>query len=413
MKYKETNTNINISGMTPTYTLPNDYFEFEITGKNTTTNKDIWYDINIKWGDQETGKTRIRDEFLRFTLKEKIDNGEWTTPIDAKKYSDFQNGLRMWVNKIGKDQTTDTTRTYRLYVWIDGGVKIGNNEQDYTISEWNNLFASVKVDVTGDFIEKVPYQEPTTATFDVGSVVNTKMKLLMNNYYNLRDGRELVDYTNQDLTEEDGFDISYIIQENNEPNLNTLRTENILSSSSSEKQIIAWYFDDGEQYGIKWYTDADIVYLNEDSSHMFQSVGSYINEQTGLRNVNTSRVTNMNSMFASAGRGVNINDINFDFRIFSNWDVSNVVDMSKMFWYVFNGQQTSSIPKDASPLNNWNVSNVESFDGMFLTTIECGEPSFFTYPDFSSHKPNYHWDNSEGEPVYGMISYKGSYVPNN
>ena len=82
-----------------------------------------------------------------------------------------------------------------------------------------------------------------------------------------------------------------------------------------------------------------------------------------------------------------------------------------MFYYVFNGQN-DSFTKDASPLNNWDVSNVQSFEEMFLITEECGSVSYFTYPDFSAHKPNYHWDNSEGEIIYGFQSYKGSYIPN-
>ena len=167
MRYKETTTNIDIDNMMPMSgdPLPSSYFEFTVEGTNTTTDKDIIYDINIIHGDDyddgdqdpNNDKVRIRDEFLRFTLMEKIGDAEWTTPVNAKKYSDFSNGLRMWVNQINKNTTEKVTHTYRLYVWIDESVKIGNNGQDYTLSEWNNLFASVKVNVTGDFNEKDPY----------------------------------------------------------------------------------------------------------------------------------------------------------------------------------------------------------------------------------------------------------------
>ena len=173
MRYKETTTNINIDNMMPMSgdPLPSSFFEFTVEGTNTTENKDIIYDINIIHGDpyddgdqnSDNDKVRIRDEFLRFTLMEKIGDGEWTTPVNAKKYSDFSQGLRMWVNQINRNTTNKVTNTYRLYVWIDESVKIGNNDQDYTMSEWNNLFASVKVNVTGDFSDKEIYRELTAS----------------------------------------------------------------------------------------------------------------------------------------------------------------------------------------------------------------------------------------------------------
>ena len=161
MRYKESTTTINIQDMMPRSTKPNEYFEFTVEGKNTYTEKDIIYDVNITYGDNDTnGKVRIRDEFLRFTLEADLADGEGMHEvISNKKYSDFSNGLRMWVYQINKNTTSKVTHTYRLYVWIDESVKIGNNDQDYTTSEWNNLFASVKVNVTGDFSEKkIPVQ---------------------------------------------------------------------------------------------------------------------------------------------------------------------------------------------------------------------------------------------------------------
>ena len=162
MRYKESTTTINIQDMMPRSTKPSEYFEFTVEGKNTYTEKDIIYDVNITYGDNDTnGKVRIRDEFLRFTLEADLADGEGMHEIISnKKYSDFSNGLRMWVYQINKNTTEKVTHTYRLYVWIDSSIKIGNNDQDYTTSEWNNLFASVKVNVTGDFSDKRYEGEP-------------------------------------------------------------------------------------------------------------------------------------------------------------------------------------------------------------------------------------------------------------
>ena len=39
-------------------------------------------------------------------------------------------------------------------MWISNNTVIGNVNQDYTTDEWKNVFASIKVDVAGDFNEK-------------------------------------------------------------------------------------------------------------------------------------------------------------------------------------------------------------------------------------------------------------------
>ena len=133
------------------HTLP--YFEFTVDGKNTTKDKDIWYEIVLNHGDNHaTRTTRIRDDLLKFTLVETKDGVE-TTVVDNKSYSDLNNH-RVWVDTINKNTTTEVTHTYRLYMWISNDTIIGNVNQDYTMEEWNDVYASIKVNVTGDFNEK-------------------------------------------------------------------------------------------------------------------------------------------------------------------------------------------------------------------------------------------------------------------
>ena len=150
MHYNETNQ-ITIENAMPsdTYNSTN-YFEFTVDGKNTTTNKDIWYEIVLSYGDNHpTRTTRIRDDLLKFRLVEIKDSVE-TVVIDNKTYNDLNN-RRIWVDTIDKNTTTEVTHTYRLYMWISSDTKIGNINQDYTMDEWNDIYASIKVNVTGDF----------------------------------------------------------------------------------------------------------------------------------------------------------------------------------------------------------------------------------------------------------------------
>ena len=137
------------------------YFEFTVDGKNTTTDKDIWYEVVLSKGDDITGKTRIKDNLLKFSLTETKDNKE-TIVFNDRSYNDLTN-KRIWVNTINKNTTSEVNITYRLYMWISNDTVIGNVDQDYTIEEWKNIFASIKVGVSGDFNEK--YIIPETSCF--------------------------------------------------------------------------------------------------------------------------------------------------------------------------------------------------------------------------------------------------------
>ena len=79
MHYTESNTLTLENAMPRSSYVANSYFQFTIDGKNTTTNKDIIYDIVLSHGDLPQGKTetnRIDDKFLKFRLVEVINNTE-------------------------------------------------------------------------------------------------------------------------------------------------------------------------------------------------------------------------------------------------------------------------------------------------------------------------------------------------
>lgn len=150
----------------PVVNLP--YFEFTISGKNTY-DKDIIYDIVLSYGDNhETRTTRIKDENLQFTLVEVNSEGKVIDVfLNHQKYYDLNNN-RIWVNTIPANTNEEIEKTYRLYMHVAYDTVIGNQEQDYTTEEWDDVFASIKVNVTGDFKEKEI--TPTAASCFSGSV---------------------------------------------------------------------------------------------------------------------------------------------------------------------------------------------------------------------------------------------------
>ena len=127
---------------------------FTIDGRNSTTNKTIYYEIMLDEGDTNTSYTnKIKPEHLRFDLIEIIDGVE-TMVVDNMSYSEL-NSTRIWVNKVDPN-TSNISRSYQLRVWLSEDVLISDTESgaDYTATDWNNTYASIKVGVYGDFEEK-------------------------------------------------------------------------------------------------------------------------------------------------------------------------------------------------------------------------------------------------------------------
>ncbi len=144
------------------------YFEFTIDGKNTYEKEDIWYEIVLSHGNSHVTRTeRIRDDLLEFRLVEVVD-GEEEELFTKRSYNDLTS-KRVWVDTIPRNTNTEIIKTYRLYMWISDSVKIGNtSEADYDMETWNNeVYASIKVNVTGDFNEKVVETEPSCFTTEI------------------------------------------------------------------------------------------------------------------------------------------------------------------------------------------------------------------------------------------------------
>ena len=129
---------------------------FTIKGKNTTENKDIWYEILLFNGSEMAGKTRFNDNDLVFDLIEIDENGNEKYVVEASRYSSINN-RRIWINKINRNTQEEITKTYKLRVWLSDDVLISDNTEknpDYSTSVFENSYATVRVGVQGDLNEK-------------------------------------------------------------------------------------------------------------------------------------------------------------------------------------------------------------------------------------------------------------------
>ncbi len=131
--------------------------------------------------------------------------------------------------------------------------------------------------------------------------------------------------------------------------LGELTDDYLISSRDSQAPIYAWFVD-GTIY---YYTEADQIYMNQDSSSMFHYI-TELKDIDIIREWDISNVTNMSGLFSLTAID------NFD--IISDWDVSNVTNMNNMFW------STDITNTDA--FANWNVANVTDISHMFGATYE-------------------------------------------
>ena len=128
------------------------YFEFTIDGKNTS-NKDIIYNVKLVHGDvfgSKTESNRISDKFLMFKLVEAVDGNE-VELVNNKKFDTINNTI-LYSDKVLKNTNTEIKHTYRLYMIVDPNLIVGNTDRsDYSFNDYANLFASIKVNVDGDY----------------------------------------------------------------------------------------------------------------------------------------------------------------------------------------------------------------------------------------------------------------------
>ena len=156
MNYEETST-ISLTGVFPETKEQalerqdeNGVFEFTITGRNTSKYP-VYYEIDLLEGGVMTGKTeqstRLLPEHVRIYLER---DGE--PLVDGVTYKDWNN-RRIYVDTVPANQTSNIEHKYTLRMWIDENVTISDTDPnaDYTTSEWNDAYTSLKVRVVGDF----------------------------------------------------------------------------------------------------------------------------------------------------------------------------------------------------------------------------------------------------------------------
>jgi len=150
------------------------------------------------------------------------------------------------------------------------------------------------------------------------------------------------------------FDGCYLLEYGDFTNLNTSDVTDMSYMFSGTGFVTS--------FNIKGISEFDVSKVT-DMRSMFESAG--INAKVwnigDLSSWDTSNVANMNSMFYRAGRDAANWIVNL-----SNWDVSKVTDMSNMFYLAgYNAAEWS-----VGDLSEWNVSNVTDMSYMFCNSAD-------------------------------------------
>ena len=142
-----------------------------------------------------------------------------------------------------------------------------------------------------------------------------------------------------------------------------------ISAEGSTAPIYAW----GSGTTVYWYSDDDVVEMNEDSKCMFQAFN--VIENIDLNGITAAYAKNMNSMFKDT---VALRSL--DLTMFNTSSATNMANM-------FNGSHVASLD-----LSHFNTSNVTDMREMFSGCI------FLTELNTSG------WDTSKVTNMYGMFN---------
>ena len=134
----------------------------------------------------------------------------------------------------------------------------------------------------------------------------------------------------------------------------SVRTENIATDSTEPVYI---WFDSGNG-SIYWYSKTEHPKMNASSNEFF-SYFMGLEDVSGLKDFDTSKVTDMSQMFFETVRLL-------DYTPIAKWDVSNVVNMQSTFCRYYEDEASGYELTDLSFLKDWDVSSVEHLDNCFM-----------------------------------------------
>ena len=226
---------------------------------------------------------------------------------------------------------------------INSGVLDGGEEKVFDLRIWVDEDATIEQSANKSFLSKIVVDATIDTNFKsaylaVGSTFNERIKKLVNseNTYT-SEVSEITSFQRSEVAPSEN--ISYVD----------------VADSTSKNPVLVWL--DSGSGTLYYYTNANAIFLNSDSSYMF----SYLTGITSfdLGDFNTSKVTNMSYMFYQMSSVTSID-------LGNNFDTSNVTDMQ----YMFNGM-VNLLALDLG--NMFYTNNVTNMGLMFSGLNRCAD----------------------------------------
>ena len=347
---------------------------FTVSGINTTEDQDIYYEIMLNEGDSEAGMTRFDPEDLVFDLIElNEDETEGTYLVNAMSFKDF-NSRRIWVNTVYHQTETVVNKTYKLRMWLSEDVLISNSNPnaDYPATGYENHYASVKVSVYGDFVEKQqPYNYMARlGTTDLGTGGVDDIAFWPNAIYEQSQKIKSVSFISMDKK---SIDTRYEVATIKEDVSDTTKSGNVKVWLENDELVTN---DDGTetQYYKMYVASEGTTFFPENSDLMFYNFSNL--SEINFENINTTQTNIMSRMFYGCSSLTTLYLNSFDTRsvtnmrmlffgckkleslIIDNFDTSQVTDMAYMFYNCY-----KLLDLD---LSHFDTSNVTLMGNMFL-----------------------------------------------
>ena len=246
-----------------------------------------------------------------------------------------------------------------MYMTINERLQIGNTSNSImTMDEYKNVFASVKVSVTGDFNSK---QMPGT----MARLGTSSTKFWSDDIENVKANIKEVNFVQLDNSE---IDARY--------NAASIKSD---VTTMEEYPIKVWLEvneTDSTMYTM-YVASEEEIYFPSKSAYMFYAFNSL--EKITFENIDTSQTTTMQRMFSNSASLTEINGLEkFDTSKFSPYDgfnamflgCSSLTNLNLSFFDVSNAKNLSFMFDGCSSLtslnlNSWNTSNVDNISGMF------------------------------------------------
>ena len=327
-------------------------------------------------GDEESGMTRFDPYDLKFDLIEIGEDGKEVYVFEEMSFEDF-NARRIWVNTVDRETAVDISKTYKLRMWLDENVIVSdtNPSADYPATGFENYYASVRVSVFGDFVEKdISYRPNYMARVSDMQVWPTD---ILNSMQTISE----VQFVSMGETEiATRYEAATVKADITATTDDTVQETSARQMSAKPKamdntkggNVYVWLEADlnNEDFNIMYVVSDGFTYLPNDCSMMFAGFMNVTNFV--FENINTSEVTDMGGMFYYCASLTTLD--------LSKFDTSNVTTFTKIMENydgngntMYTGMFQECFALTSLNLKGWNTSKVTNMSSMFAACAVLNE----------------------------------------